>query len=258
MSENRPGLPGGLAELLSAAFPETRSALLAEAAAGEWERFFAEYLLPCWREVLLSCRARNVPVDEADDLLQELFLRLMQEGTSRGEAAGARGNLPGRFLDTRARGLATARFRTVLKKVIRNLLLEHLRLKRRDARPGPAVPEPWVEDSVSLSVDRHWLAHCLSRAACRLREQSAQARTRGEQRLYRVLYLTAVEAREQAAIAREMGVDRTTVAGLLGRVRRRFVRILGEVTGVDDAEELRGRVAAAPELFVAALAAAGA
>ena len=67
----------------TAAFPETQASVLLEAASGEWGRFLNEYLRPCWCQIIASCRARRLPLTDADDLFQELVLRLIKEGSFR-------------------------------------------------------------------------------------------------------------------------------------------------------------------------------
>lgn len=251
-------------------FPETLSDLLREAAGGDWDRFFREYLKPCWREIVLACRRRRLPLDDADDLFQELAVRLMREGRSRagpapsdpaaGPDAGQCGNPVKRFLGHREAGQPGAKFRTFLKKVVQNLILEHLRQKRArplalDGSDGPRL-EPWVEDSISLSVDRRWVACCLEQAARQLRAESEAARTRGQRRLFPVLYLSTVKRWKAERMAHEFGLDRSTVADLLSRARQRFVQILGQITGITDPEELKGHVEGESDALIRALSAA--
>ena len=68
-------VPDDLAE-----FPETDSDILRQAAAGIWEPFFDGYLAPCWQETVTACRARRIPLSDADDLFQELMVRLLRDG----------------------------------------------------------------------------------------------------------------------------------------------------------------------------------
>jgi DNA-directed RNA polymerase specialized sigma24 family protein len=245
------------------------SDLLREAAGGDWDRFFREYLAPCWREIVLACRRRHLPLDDADDLFQELAVRLMREGRSRAGPAPSDpaadppcGNLAQRYLAHQEAGLPGAKFRTFLKKVVQNLILEHLRQKKRgrpptlDGSDGPRL-EPWAEDSISLSVDRRWVACCLEQAARQLHAESQAARTRGQRRLFLVLYLSMVKRWNAERMAQEFGLDRGTVADLVGRARERFVQIVGQVTGIRNREELLAHVKGEPEALIRALSAAG-
>jgi DNA-directed RNA polymerase specialized sigma24 family protein len=244
---------------LADAFPETRTAVLEQAARGEWEKFFGDYLSACWREVVLACRARGCVLDEADDLFQELVVCLMREG--RGREAGPdaeRGNLPGRYLRRRRAGDGTARFRTVLKQVIQNVLREHLRRKRRRPLPrGTADADAaWIEASVSEVIDGQWVAAALVRAARQLRAECRAARTRGQRRYFDILYLASAEGLAADAIAGRLELDRTTVAGALTAARRRFVAILQELTGISAKAELKGHLARDPGRLIEALRAA--
>ncbi|MCI0460529.1 MAG: sigma-70 family RNA polymerase sigma factor [Gemmataceae bacterium] len=255
MTRRRVDPPDFPPAVASAPFPDTRSEVLAEAACGNWTRFLRDYLAPCWREIVLVCRSRGLPVDEAPDLLQELAVRLLRESPFKDEPA-PRANLPGRFLRNRQRGLPSARFRTYLKKVIHNLVLEQLRQKQRQPRVTPAdgLPEPWVEDSISQSVDRSWVASCLVEAARQLQQESQTARTRGQRRLFVILSLSTVQGWSGTRIATKLGLDRSTVADLLAQARQRFVQILGQISGIQSQDELLGHVAADPEALIQALA----
>ncbi len=249
----------------STCFPVTQSEVLAEAAAGNWNRFLEQYLRPCWREIVLSCRSRGIPLAEADDLFQELVVRLLREGrlnkvrspkNDRREVF--RANIPGKYLKYRELSLQSARFRTVLKSVIRNLLLESLRERRKRPRSiGSAdggVFEPAISESVAAHVDRQWIAESLYESARRLAAESDAASTRGKRRLFDVLVRATVRQESSAEIARSYAVDRTTIADLLAQARARFVQILREVSGLDDAKALQSAVLKHPELLIEALA----
>jgi DNA-directed RNA polymerase specialized sigma24 family protein len=262
MFKKKDAHPRNPAEGSDDSFPETVMEVLEEAAEGNWTRFFRDYLAPCWREILLSCRNRNLPLDDATDLFQELTVRLLSAGESKQNVAGAlpgeqRGNIAKRFLHCREVGLQSARFRTYLKKVIQNLIWEQLRDKRRQpkvlASEEMAVLEPWVNDSVSSSVDRQWVNQCLDRAAEQLHFESRAASTRGRRRLFAILYQWMVKGQTAEAIALELGLDRTTVAELLIRSRHRFVEILGQITGIQSREELKRHVEGDPARLIESL-----
>lgn len=240
------------------AFPETRTTILVRAACGDWEPFFAEYLAPCWREIVLACRGR-VPPGDAPDLLQELTVRLMREGRSRpvpgSHAEPPRGNIPGRYLARKADGTGSARFRTYLKRVIANLIEEYARRVEREVQSKDlgAVADPTVESSVSSAVDRHWVGVCLVDAAREFRAECAATRTRGRRRRFELLYLATVRGLSPAAIAEQLGLHRTTVSGELAEARERFVGLLAELSGIADREELKRQVAADPARLFDAL-----
>lgn len=238
-------------------FPDTRTEILAGAATGKWGPFFREYLRPCWRELVVACRSRKIPLPDADDLYQELVLRLLRDAGFNRETRRLlarqeqdpdyRGNLPGRYLKYRELPVRSARFRTYLKRVIQNLVLEHLRRAQKrpqqlDDRHWKAV-EPWIEQSVTRSLGRRWLADCLAEAGWRLRSESAAARTRGRRRLFEILYLSTVEGLSPGKIARKYGLDRTTISALLRQSRGRFVALLGKIAGISQPAELKDLLA---------------
>lgn len=251
-------------------FPETDPGILAEAAAGDFARFFDEYLAPCWREVVIVCRQRGIAIDDADDVLQELSIRIIQSGRFGGAARQAmprqpnggefRGNLPARFLKYRELPLKSARFRTYLKQVINHLVLEKARDRRRRAAvsldSSSCQIEPWMEESLSRSLDARWLADCLTAAACELRDECRRAATRGQRRLFDVLYRATVGNESPGKIGRDYGVDRTTISGLLTQARERLLALLSQATGVGDRKELMQLVAASPEVISQSLLAA--
>jgi RNA polymerase sigma factor (sigma-70 family) len=248
-------------------FPETRSSILAAAAAGKWEPFFDAYLRPCWREVVLACRAHRIPLPDTDDLYQELMVRLLRDaGFSRrvrGMLASLEqdpdflGNLPERYLKFRGLPLNSARFRTYLKDVIKNLVFESLRKARHQPRQLSESEQdslkPRIEDSISLSVDRCFLSGAFQCAATRFRRECAAATTRARRRLFEILYMVEVEGRSISAVARKYGLDRSTISSLLKDSRARLAFLLRECTGVDDPAELKALVARNMEELTAAL-----
>jgi DNA-directed RNA polymerase specialized sigma24 family protein len=247
-------------------FPETETGLLQEAAAGRWATLIDLYLRPCWREVIIECRTRRIPLADSEDLFQELVLRLMQQGrlnsspgAKSGTAAKQRysGNVAAKYLIYRELSAESARFRTVIKSVIRNLILEHLRRKRRGPRQADAQELAqlggWIDQTISSSVDRHWVAQSLREAAERLKRECDASKTRGSKRLFTVLARSVVEREPAAAIAAALKLDRTTVSELLSRARERFVQILEQVAGVEDYVDLKRLVATVPEMYIEAV-----
>lgn len=240
-------------------FPETQTEVLSTAARGDWEPFFQEYLRPCWQEVVIACRSHHLPIEGADDLFQELILRLIRDARfgprTRQTLAGAdqdpgfRASLPGRYLKYRELPVQSARFRTLLKNVIHNLVREAVRNAHRQPVQLDggqwAAWEPSVEQSITRSLDRRWMIDCLAEAAGRLLDQSKAARTRGRQRLFDILFLSTVEGQSPGHIAVKYDVDRSTISGLLREARARFVALLGEITGLTDPGELRDLLAGA-------------
>jgi len=240
-------------------FPETQTNVLSTAAKGDWDPFFREYLRPCWQEVVIACRSHHLPIEGADDLFQELMLRLIRDARfgprTRKTLAGAnqdpdfRASLPGRYLKYRELPVQSARFRTLLKSVIHNLVREAVRSAQRqpaqlDGGPGRAW-EPSVEQSITRSLDRRWMIDCLAEAAGRLLEESKSARTGGRQRRFDVLFRSTVEGQSPGHIAGEYALDRSTISALLREARTRFAALLGEITGFTDPGELGDLLAGA-------------
>lgn len=234
-------------------FPETRTDVLADAAAGEWGPFLEEYLRPCFKEVVIACRSRGMPLSDSDDLYQELMVRLLRDGSfgkevrdvlaQEDEDPSFHGNLPARYLKSRTLPLRSARFRSYLKQTIRNLVTDALRKGRR--RPGP-LPlyelrdvEPWIDQSISRSLEGRWAAQSLAKAARQLRDESARARTAGRRRLFEILYFSAVRGYSAERIAQHFGVHRSTIADLLTKSRTRLVVLLEEITGITESSELK-------------------
>jgi len=233
-------------------FPDTQTEVLAQAAAGNWEPFFDAYLRPCWREVVMACRARQIALPDADDLYQELMLRLIQDGgfnrqirdmlAQEHEDPKFRANLPGRYLRYREMPLQSARFRTYLKRVIENLVLEAVRKAQRrpkQLRDQESDPHhPWIEESITGWLDRQAVSECLAKAALQFQTDCAAAGTRGRRRLFEILYLSTVEGQSPGMIAEKYGVDRSTVSGMLTEARGRFAAKLGQIAGISDTAEL--------------------
>lgn len=251
----------------SGLFPETRSSILSEAASGLWTRFLDCYAKPCWTEVVRACRRRGIPSSEAADVFQELMVRLLRtSGFGRSVRAALRsaslqssfqGNLPAKYLKYRELLPDSARFRTYLKGVIKNLVLEEIRRRRRRPRSLEDEDLVAIDASATVDLDRRWIEECLTEAAHYLRKECEAARTRGQRRLFTVLFRSIVKREPAAKIAQEFGVDRTTIADLLGRARQRFVEILQQITGVTGSSDLKKLLAEAPEALNTALCVAG-
>ncbi len=136
-------------------FSETQTQVLAKAAAGNWGPFFDQYLRPCWREVVIACRSRQIPLPDADDLYQELMLRLLRDAgftrrirrvlSQENQDPDFRGNLPARYLKHRELSLRSAQFRTYLSGITRN---PHTLASHRASRGNPDA----LRSHLSLAV----------------------------------------------------------------------------------------------------------
>jgi len=129
-------------------FPTTVWDLVRDAGAQEpaaLERFASEYRAP----VLAYLRRRGAPVHDAEDLCQEVFLRLLK-GDVLARADARRGA-----------------FRSLLGTITHRVFLDWLR-KRKDVRaagPEPPAPEP--------DFDAAWALHLTERALAALEAEHA-------------------------------------------------------------------------------------
>lgn len=239
-------------------FPDTISEILADAAAGKWDEFLSAYLRPCWREVAIHCRMYGFSDTDAEEMLQELLARLVtpRRDVTLPSDEGAK-NVPARFLTQRRSGIVTAQFHTWLKAIIKNVVYEFVRSRKRrqTVRLDQIAPEKLTELESSLTVllDRHWLRDTLCRAAGDLHRESAAARTKGARRLFVVLVRTTILRESASEIAASCGIDRTTVSELVGRARTRFVELACQAAKIDDPIELRTQIERTPEVLLDAL-----
>lgn len=239
-------------------FPDTQSQILADAAAGNWNEFLAAYLRPCWREVAIHCRMHGFSDADAEDMLQELLARLVtpRTGGKPAQPPGAQ-NIPARFLAQRQTGIITAQFHTWLKAIIKNVVQEfgRSRRRRRSVSLDQIAPEELsiLESSVTALLDRHWLKETLCRAARELNRESQSARTKGARRLFAVFVRTSLLRESPSDIARDYGVDRTTISDLVARSRARFVELACLATRIEDPSELRAQIERTPVVLLESL-----
>ncbi len=99
--------------------------------------------------------------------------------------------------------------------------------------------QPWIEQSVTRSLDRNWVSKCLAEAAWQLLVTASKSRTRGRRRLFEILYLSIVEDLSPGAIGDRLGLSRTTVSELRTEARGRFATLLERITGITDVAELK-------------------
>lgn len=239
-------------------FPDTKSEILADAAAGNWNEFLSAYLYPCWREVAVHCRMYGFSEIDAEEMLQEIVTRLVtprHDTTSQVEFRGK--NIPARFLAQRQSGIITVQFHTWLKAIIKNVVNESVRSrkKHRSLRFDQIVPEKLteLESSLTALLDRHWLKETLCRAARELALESTSARTKGARRLFAVLVRTSVLQEPANEIAKSYSIDRTTVSDLVARSRARFVELACQAAKIDDPSELRTQIERTPEVLLESL-----
>lgn len=242
-------------------FPETDEFVLERAAEGDWQDFLRLYLPGCWREVVINCRCRGIQIADAEDHFQELCARLIRDGNygpairasleSAGSDGSFQGNIPARYIRSRNSPLASSRFRTYLKGVIRHVISEAVRRQSRLREQSAAIGDPdefaTIDESACFSVDREWIVSCLSVAAERLKAESASSSTKGRQRWYEILALSTGLGLSVSEIAAEYGIDASTASESLKQARSRFVMLLEEVSNFHSTADLLGLLEQVPE-----------
>jgi len=248
----RPAVPPSDTPRGAAEFPLTRTEVLRSAAAGDWEPFLADYLQPCWQEVVIVCRQYHVPLADAEDLYQEFLVRILQDAgfgwqmrrllAEAKEDPDLHGNLPFRYLVSRRLPLGSARFRTYLKGVIHKLLLETLRKSRRLPKPQDdrQLDEcgARLDQSIGDWLDGQWAATCCLQALREFQQSCQSARTRGRRRLFEVLYLALIRNQSANQIAEKYGLDPSTARRLLSDARAELEAHLHTASRIHDCHEL--------------------
>ncbi len=170
-----------------------------------WAVFNARY-----REVILGwCRQRGLPADGAEDLTQDVLLKLFQQ------------------LPRYAHRPAQSRFRGWLKTVVSNLLTDFWRRQRR--RPDPCaaggtvsleqlgdLASPEAADELSGVIDDHTsttASEVLERVRGKLKETTWQA-----------FHQTMVEQRPAAEVAAALGLSVATVYKATYRVKQMLLQ----------------------------------
>jgi RNA polymerase sigma-70 factor (ECF subfamily) len=193
-----------------------------------WQAFHARY-----QEVILTwCRRRELPCAWAEDLTQEIWLKLLREIRSYNPAKG--------------------RLRSWLKTVVNNTLTDFWR--RQQGKPerggvgGTAFLEqvaslvsPEAADELSVAIERQantTAAEVLARVRARLHETTWQA-----------FYQTLVERRPAREVAQELGISISTVYKDTYRVKQMLHKEYCHVHPSDQASDLpgHGNPAAAPQ-----------
>jgi len=177
---------------------------------------------PAWDElvrrhshrVLVALLAHGVPLDAAEDLAQEAWLRLVEQ-----QRAGrlARLELPGLAI-AQARWLAREADRTRARRAALmggGPALERALVEAPDLHPG-ADPESRAAGRERLECVRRALARCPERA----------------QQVFHAVY--AEHAPAHAEVARELGLSVQRVRQILCEVRARVRAALGESESEDE------------------------
>ena len=213
--------------------PSTHASLLCGLREGHgrdeiWAAFAARY-----RGVILGwCARRGLPPTDAEDLTQDVLLKLFQQ-------------LPGYRHDP-ARG----RFREWLKAVVNNAVADHWRRPRpeRDAVGGSAFLERTAElvgpesvDELSSALEDHarvTAADVVARVRAKLKETTWQA-----------FYQSLVEARTATDVAADLGLSVASVYKATYRVKQMMLKEYTHAhrSGSDDGVPHPGDARAVPE-----------
>jgi RNA polymerase sigma-70 factor (ECF subfamily) len=198
-------------------FPSTIWTQVRDAAAGRTTAttdFVARY-----RPAVVSfVRRRGVDMAEAEDVAQEVFLRLFD----------------GEVLERadRARG----RFRSLLLSVTRHVLGHHFEKKSALKRGGAVVTlsfaaveglrldECLAKDEHDPEFDREWLANLLEAALGRLRRENAE--------YHECVRAFLVDERSHREIASALGKTEAMVRNAISRGKARLARLLREEIGL--------------------------
>jgi len=172
--------------------PETMWELCAQGDAAAWEFFVRTHE----RRVFNSCYRFTKSDSEAQDLTQEVFLRV--------------------FRNVKTFRAGSASFQFWMARTTRNLLIDNYRRKRQDRVTDKLVKEPHASDSrpermLAAREDRNRLDAALRKLPVGLRE---------------VIVLREFEELGYRQIATSLGIPEGTVKSRLNRARRELARFV--------------------------------
>jgi RNA polymerase sigma-70 factor (ECF subfamily) len=190
-----------------------------ESSPREWAAFHARY-----HDVILTwCRRRELPLEWAEDLTQEIWLKLLREIRTYDHAKG--------------------RFRSWLKAVVNNTLTDFWRRRRNNPERGGVggtafleqladITSPQAADELSLAIEQQAntsAAEVLARVRARVREATWQA-----------FYQTLVDERPAKEVAQALGLSVSAVYKHTYRVKQLLCEEYRHVHAGDPAGELPG------------------
>lgn len=173
----------------------------------------------CYREVILGwCRRRGLDLHTAEDLTQEILLKLL-------EALPRHRHNPDR-----------SRFRSWLKTVVQNALADYQRRQRRRHEPGGVggstaldrledLPGPEAVEDLSVAVDR--------RAAAWEAELLERIRARVEPASWAAFCQRMIERRPAAEVAAELGLTVGAVYKAAARIKRMVIQECRDASAPD-------------------------
>lgn len=222
-----PGTGGGAGIRRRAAFSTTRWGLVVAAAgwgSPDADRALDDLCRRYWYPLYAFVRRRGYSAEDAEDLTQEFFARLLARGyLARAEAA-------------------KGRFRSYLLAGMRNLLSDESDRAGRAKRGGGVAPvsidggeaesryclEPADHTTPEALFERCWTATLLARVAERL---GNEYRSAGKGVLYEQLTEFRLDSNSQrpyAAAAAELGISESAVRSAIHRLRQRHAQLVRE------------------------------
>jgi len=242
-SVDKPKAAAGTTVKARAAFPDTRWTLVLAAGKGETigdGRAALESLCRAyWYPVYAFIRRCGHPAEQAEDLTQEFFLRVLS-GTFLSRATPEKGRFRSFLLGAVKHFLADASDRQRALK--RGGGLEHLAMDFQDGDMR-YLREPVSEETPERIFHRKWAKTVLGRVMTDLREEFvAEGKLDQFKRLKG--YLSGSGEVKYAEVARDMQTTETALKSSIQRLRRRYRDLLrAEVAEtVADASEVDGEL----------------
>ncbi len=177
-----------------------------------------------WPPVHAYLRRRGVPPDEAEDLTQAFFARLLEKRDLR-QADPGRGRFRSFLLGALQHFLANERDRSRRLKRGGGRAVLSLDFSSATGADSRAALEPVEATTPELEFERAWARTVIERALERLAEEQRHARKGAAWERLRP-YLASAERLPSAAVARELGVSENAVRVAAHRLRRRFGELL--------------------------------
>jgi RNA polymerase sigma-70 factor (ECF subfamily) len=177
-----------------------------------------------WYPLYVFARRQGHQPHDAQDLVQEFFVRLLQKD----------------YLEAveRERG----RFRTFLILALKRFLANEWDRSRAQKRGGGQIPLPLdpelvetryqeeasVEMAADLAFDRHWAVTLLDQALARVRDEHQQQGKGAEFEVFRQFLTVGQEPIAYGEVAVQLGQSEAAVKMAVHRLRRRYRAVFRE------------------------------
>ena len=245
-------------------FPKTQCSVLVAAGLGQWDRFWGMYLKPCLRELSLELKRVGLRRTEPEELLDQLFWAIAKPGgldakhrsglRERGRDTDLVANVPAKFmhlLEALAAdgGNGPARFRTLLRAIIRRVVLGELRkLIAEQNRSTKARAELAMRRTARFCrlpndiddwADRLWIVQLLRGTCAEFFSRCERSRTRSPRRYPRLLFYSLVQQRTPSEIAKRERMDASWVSRQLKAAEARFAAAIDTQYAPEDKPEVQ-------------------